>query len=321
MNNDRMDFFTNISLNRFDDIDIVANTSSVFLPSYKNSFNDLYIANFDKDTVNDFDRFLFKREDINELKMHKTAMNMPSLDNIWNVIAGPIQTKDSFKKSKLEFKNCTLINDVNLKPTNIEALNSSIDKNVDFDTKPSKALKIKTVHVNPSKKSKPSKQEQSKTHSKCMCTNSKCLRLYCACFANGATCGLDCQCIGCFNTDSSAEIRDQIIQETLQKNPNAFKSKYKRHVEKGQVVHVRGCNCTKTGCIKEYCECFKMGTGCSPLCRCVNCKNDKVEMKPEEVKDYFVKATRKRKKTKFFEEHFGTGKKQVDNKENVLSKD
>ncbi len=38
------------------------------------------------------------------------------------------------------------------------------------------------------------------------------------------------------------------------------------------------CNCLKSNCEKNYCECFKAGVGCRDSCRCINCKNMK---KPE----------------------------------------
>ena len=34
-----------------------------------------------------------------------------------------------------------------------------------------------------------------------------------------------------------------------------------------------GCNCSKSHCLKKYCECFKIGLGCTNHCRCVDCKN------------------------------------------------
>ena len=40
------------------------------------------------------------------------------------------------------------------------------------------------------------------------------------------------------------------------------------------------CTCTKSGCNKNYCECFKNGEKCTSYCRCVNCENcDKIKNK------------------------------------------
>ena len=33
------------------------------------------------------------------------------------------------------------------------------------------------------------------------------------------------------------------------------------------------CNCTKSNCMKKYCECFKQGLHCNSVCRCLDCKN------------------------------------------------
>ena len=33
------------------------------------------------------------------------------------------------------------------------------------------------------------------------------------------------------------------------------------------------CNCTKSNCLKKYCECYKHNYNCNSLCRCRDCKN------------------------------------------------
>lgn len=60
---------------------------------------------------------------------------------------------------------------------------------------------------------------------KCNCKKSKCLKLYCDCFANGGYCGPACSCANCANKVENRELvraqRDQIKQ----RNPNAFVQK------------------------------------------------------------------------------------------------
>jgi Tesmin/TSO1-like CXC domain, cysteine-rich domain len=36
----------------------------------------------------------------------------------------------------------------------------------------------------------------------------------------------------------------------------------------------KGCKCTKSRCIKGYCECFSAGRGCTELCGCADCANE-----------------------------------------------
>jgi len=69
-------------------------------------------------------------------------------------------------------------------------------------------------------------------------------------------------------------------------------------------IHSRGCNCSKTGCIKNYCECFKEGIGCSWFCKCVECRNDKIDLKEEDVAMYYDRVKRKRKKNSYLYEFY-----------------
>jgi len=57
-------------------------------------------------------------------------------------------------------------------------------------------------------------------------------------------CGIDCNCKDCHNTEDLQELRLIVIKETLDKNPFAFKSKYKKMKNKdSNILHSRGCNC------------------------------------------------------------------------------
>ncbi|GMF36488.1 unnamed protein product [Phytophthora fragariaefolia] len=59
----------------------------------------------------------------------------------------------------------------------------------------------------------------------CNCKKSKCLKLYCECFASGGYCDESCNCLDCSNTAATEEVRQQAIAARLEKNPNAFKPK------------------------------------------------------------------------------------------------
>ena len=90
---------------------------------------------------------------------------------------------------------------------------------------------------------------------KCSCSKTNCNRYYCECYRSGLYC-VDCNCKNCQNKPpENCSSNRHSISQNKQKNEKVT------------------CTCTKSGCNKKYCECYKNGTKCNSSCRCVKCEN------------------------------------------------
>eukprot|EP00127_Corallochytrium_limacisporum_P007117 Clim_evm36s242 gene=Clim_evmTU36s242 len=135
----------------------------------------------------------------------------------------------------------------------------------------------------------------------CNCFKSKCLKLYCECFAMGEYCNDRCQCLLCGNTGSyDRTSRFVAIMQTWERKPkDAFQPKLAQILDReessskdvrtdllmnqssssidkdtsGVLGLHKGCQCSRCHCLKNYCECFQAGVRCTDLCRCIDCKN------------------------------------------------
>ncbi|KAG0484576.1 hypothetical protein HPP92_008655 [Vanilla planifolia] len=87
----------------------------------------------------------------------------------------------------------------------------------------------------------------------CSCKKSRCLKLYCECFAAEQFCNEACKCNCCSNKASDEDMILANKRRIKNRNPHAFSPKF---------VHGNG----------EPAEIA--GVGCSSECRCENCEND-----------------------------------------------
>ncbi len=126
--------------------------------------------------------------------------------------------------------------------------------------------------------------------SKCNCKNSECIKDYCMCYSHGATCGPFCKCIGCKNTEAEKSESRQVVSNSgsvrpIQSNGSTCDALHKPKIDleshdifsKPNQNTIK-CNCKKSMCAKNYCECFASGMMCNSNCNCLQCSNKTVNV-------------------------------------------
>ncbi|KAL6985291.1 hypothetical protein U1Q18_018667 [Sarracenia purpurea var. burkii] len=108
---------------------------------------------------------------------------------------------------------------------------------------------------------------------RCNCKKTKCLKLYCDCFAAGIYCDGPCSCQECFNRPEYEDTVLETRQLIESRNPLAFAPRIVKQLTgalpnsneedssnstPSSTRHKRGCNCKKSMCSKKYCECYQV---------------------------------------------------------------
>mmetsp|Transcript_42990 Transcript_42990/g.91412 ORF Transcript_42990/g.91412 Transcript_42990/m.91412 type:complete len:933 (+) Transcript_42990:300-3098(+) len=104
---------------------------------------------------------------------------------------------------------------------------------------------------------------------RCRCTRTRCLKLYCDCFRQDLLCNAGCDCVECKNTveySGPTGDRTRAKAEIIKTRPHVFNTPKKKTGV--------GCSCLKNKCRTKYCDCNSRGVGCDPaVCTCINCEN------------------------------------------------
>ena len=198
----------------------------------------------------------YGRNNINLYQRNYYYMNNNNNENTQN-----IQNANKMNDKRFENKE-------KIKANSSDNINMNINMNVNNNVYHFCLGEKNNLNNNNMKIYSPNKYEEEKNKKKflCRCKKSNCLKLYCDCFANGEKC-IGCNCTNCYNVIGNENNIKKIYDEVIGKNPVSMKLNLQKE------SRTNGCNCSKSNCLKKYCECYKAGLKCSKICRCKMCEN------------------------------------------------
>ena len=113
----------------------------------------------------------------------------------------------------------------------------------------------------------------------CTCKKTKCIKKYCECYSSKVYCQ-NCKCENCEN---KPYLIDNNNNNSINKKEEEInESKIIKQISDSDIIcdindnylkKLIICTCSKSGCNKNYCECFKAKVKCNNKCRCIKCLN------------------------------------------------
>ena len=202
-------------------------------------------------------------EDDNENKINN-QINMQNNKNISNYKQNiPFQQNYNNRY----YNNINNINNINNNLINQNSINI-INNNIDYIGPKGKIPSNAYINNNMNMQLNPKI-----TKIKCTCSKTGCRKKYCACFSKKIFCD-GCECKDCENKPL---LNEKVNKNNSNNNIIKEENNEKINYSKTEISNPKSqrviCNCTKSNCMKKYCECYKQGFNCNGLCRCLECKN------------------------------------------------